>query len=760
MRRLKLGTKTKLFAIFVAVALLVGLASLGVMAAKKPPAGPVQLGGNKIPQFVDPLPALHVITDNGSQVVLEMREFKSQVMPSTWALKNPAYTGTYVWGYLDGATQIDGVGNPIPANIPSYIGPVIVATRDNPTEIKYVNRLGTTGSSQLSFWQPATDQSLHWADPAQLGIIDGQQAHYSGPIPAVAHLHGGEIPPQIDGGPDAWFYDPALTPSGYLSEGHAYYTMGNLPNSDGSAIYRYPNTQEAAPLWFHDHLLGATRLNVYAGLAGAYLLTDPVNDPANLPPLVPLVVQDRMFDTTGQLFFPNVGINPEHLYWIPEFVGDTIVVNGKVWPYKAVDRQRYSFLFLNGSNARAYDMFLQDQTTGVMGPPMWVIGTDGGYLDTPVKIDRNVPKKAGQQSLVMMPGERYTVIVDFNDPTWIASITAAYAAMGQAVPNTLNLTLRNTARTPYPAGAAAPQNTTGRILQFRVNMLSAVADTSYNPDLAQGGGGALRPSPMKRLVDPVTGLLNVTENLTRSLTLNEVMGAGGPLAVLVNNTLWDGIQPDGTIRPDFTPVLSNGETYYYSELPQEGQIEIWEIINLTADAHPIHLHLVQFQLQSRQPFDVLGYNAVYDAAFPGGGTPVYPPGVYMPGYGPPKPYDFYATGANIPVRGPIFGGNPDVSPFLLGAAMPPLPSEAGWKDTVIMYPGEVTRIAVRWAPTDLPVGTPEADAYFPFDPDGGHGYVWHCHIIDHEDNEMMRPTSVVSNPNPLIIRSYNFGVDY
>jgi FtsP/CotA-like multicopper oxidase with cupredoxin domain len=746
----RFGKKTKLFVVVVvgAVALLIGLATFGVLAAK-PPAGPVQLGGNKIPQFVDPLPTLHVITDDGSQIELQMREFQSQVMPSTWAAKNPAYTGTYVWGYLQQGQVVDPTT--------SYIGPVIVATRDNPTEIKYVNMLGTTQSSNLGFWKTSIDQSLHWADPAQLGEIPGNTLLYTGPIPAVPHLHGGEVPPELDGGPDAWFYDPNLLPTDYLSEGHAYYTRGNLPNTDGSATYRYPNTQEAGPLWFHDHLLGATRLNVYAGLAGAYLLTDPVNDPANLPPLVPLVIQDRMFDTAGQLLFPNVGINPEHPYWIPEFVGDTIVVNGKVWPFKAVDRQRYSFLFLNGSNARAYDMFLQDQTTGIKGPSMWVIGTDGGYLDTPAKIDPNVPKKAGQQSLVMMPGERYTVIVDFNDPVWLNSIKAAY---GGAVPNTLNLTLRNTARTPYPAGAAAVPSTTGRIMQFRVNMLSAITDNSYNPDPAQVGGGALRPSPMQRLVNPLTGALNVTPDKTRSLTLNEVMGAGGPLAVLVNNALWDGLQPDGNIRPDYTPVLSNGETYYYSELPQEGQTEIWEIINLTADAHPIHLHLVQFQLQSRQALNVLGYNAVYNAAFPGGGIGPYPPGVYMPGYGPPKPYDFYATGANIPPRGPIFGGNPDVSPYLLGVPMPPLPSEAGWKDTVIMYPGEVTRIAVRWAPTDLPIVTAAADAYFPFDPDGGHGYVWHCHIIDHEDNEMMRPTSVVSNTGPSVARTYLYGVDY
>jgi FtsP/CotA-like multicopper oxidase with cupredoxin domain len=175
----------------------------------------------------------------------------------------------------------------------------------------------------------------------------------------------------------------------------------------------------------------------------------------------------------------------------------------------------------------------------------------------------------------------------------------------------------------------------------------------------------------------------------------------------------------------------------YSELPQEGQTEVWEIVNLTADAHPIHLHLVQFQLINRQNFDVRGYNAAYGAAFP--------TGVYQPDFGPPKDY----RAVNNPLSGGKDGGNPDVLPYLKGKIQPPAANEAGWKDTVIAYPGQVTRIAVRWAPTYLPaVGADPSELYFPFDPSGGnqHGYVWHCHIIDHEDNEMMRPDLVLLNP--------------
>ncbi|MBP1705426.1 MAG: multicopper oxidase type 2, partial [Chloroflexi bacterium] len=216
-------------------------------------------------------------------------------------------------------------------------------------------------------------------------------------------------------------------------------------------------------------------------------------------------------------------------------------------------------------------------------------------------------------------------------------------------------------------------------------------------------------------------------------------------------------------RPDFT--LDGSGKNWISEMPKEGETEVWEIVNLTADAHPIHLHLVQFQLLNRQGFDTAKYNAAYAAAFPGGGYDhmtgqPYAPGTYIPGFGPPLAYD------PSPASGNKYGGNPNIAAkdakgkflYLQGTAAKPLPQEAGWKDTVIVYPGQVTRLAVRWAPTDLPASTAPADAFFPFDPNGGHGYVWHCHIIDHEDNEMMRPDEVV--PNAGASRTYVKGTDY
>ncbi len=687
------------------------------------------LPGSAIPQFIDPLPLLSVaggpmetITAGASEITLTMEEFQANVMPSAFVPATGTYTGTWVWGYRAGALPTNPAG--------TYIGPVIVATRGIPTQIRFVNDL----TANHIYWREWTDQTLHWADPLNNEmnmcahtIQPGQPpsndcaAHYDGPIPAVPHLHGAETPPVLDGGPDAWYLSDGS------KHGHAFYSKDG--NANGNyAIYRYLNTQEAAMIWFHDHVLGVTRTNVYAGLAGAYALIDPNLDlPTGLHPvglqqgasgsvdyLIPLVIQDRTFDTNGQLHMPNVGINPEHPYWVPEFVGDTIVVNGKVWPFLNVEPRRYRFLIINGSNARTYELFLVNPVTKVMGPPIWQIGTDGGYLDAPVKIDPNVKPL---DKVTIMPGERADIIIDF----------AGF--------DNQTLLLRNTGRTPYPKGTAPGGSTLGQIVQFRVGP-GPVADDSYNP----ASGTALR-TPMVRLVDPVAGTLaaGVTAQNTRQLTLNEVMGPGGPLEVLVNNTKWDGKRGDGSVRTDFTPVTVNGTTEYYSELPNEGDTEVWEIVNLTADAHPIHTHLTQFQLINRQNFNTNKYDKAYNVAFPGG--------LFIPAYGPPLDYNTGNTRA--------LGGNPDITPFLQGPARPPNANEAGWKDTVIMLPGEVTRIAVRYAPTDTTAGTSGA---FPFDPNAlGHGFVWHCHIIDHEDNEMMRPYKVNAKN---VGRDYVQGTDY
>jgi len=682
----------------------------------------IPLAGKNIPQFVDLLPLLDLTASGtvgvdtliagAAEIELHMREFKANVMPTGFVPANGLpYAGTSVFGYINGPA--------VPAGIrATYTGPVIVATRNIPTQIRFVNDLGVADptfanplASKVYAFVNSTDQTLHWADPLNMEMnmcnhmitpmmppMPPCDQHYAGPIPAVPHLHGGYVPPVIDGGPEAWF-----TSDGAY-QGPAYYTHPGVPVPPNACVYRYPNVQEAAPIWFHDHLLGGTRINVYCGIAGAYPLIDPALVlPAGLTPvglgadlLIPLVIQDRMFDTNGELFFPTAAINPEHPYWIPEFLGDTICVNGKVWPFLNVQAKRYRFLIINGSNARPYELSIPQ------GPTIWQIGTDGGYLDTPVLV-------AGK--LVVLPGERADIIIDF----------AGFAGQW--------LVMTNTAPAPYPAGTNPSPQTVGRIMQFRV-AAGVVADVSYNPATLT----AIRTASQTivRLVNPTTGTLapGVTVTKKRQLTLNEVMGMkmkigkikypGGPLEILVNNTKWAAA---------------------ISEVPDEGTTEVWEIINLTADTHPMHTHLVQVQLQNRQAFNVKGYNAAYAAAFPAL--------VYTPAVGPPGPYNtLNADGA--------VGGNPAIGLYLMGAAAPPLPNEAGWKDTVQCPPGMVTRFVARFAPQETPVGTV---ASFAFDPGAlGAAYVWHCHIVDHEDNEMMRPYTVT--PMFGALRPYAQGVDY
>jgi spore coat protein A len=749
------------------VAITIALA-LGLMLSAPAPSAwaqavaPTPLNASKIPQFVDPLPDLAPPVPNATGTMetfvfdtslsLYMHEFKAKVLPTGTFIANQV-PDTWVWGYRKTATAPT-------AAVDTYIGPVVLALRNIPTQIKFVNLLGETANSNVLAYTQSTDQTLHWANPRNLLMGDpARLSHYFGPIPAVAHLHGGEVPPVIDGGPDAWFLSSTTTPTGYSQHGAAYYTRPGVAANANEAVYRYPNTQEGANIWFHDHTLGATRLNVYAGIAGAYPLIDSSTlnfYTTELPyPLVPLVIQDRMFDTTGQLFFPNVGLNPTvHPFWVPEFVGDTIVVNGKVWPFKNVAAQPYRFLFLNGSNARAYEIELKTQGKGGKAPLMWQIGTDGGYLDTAVSIGTGgqVPK------LVIMPGERADVFIDFT-----------------GFPVGTKILMTNTARTPYPAGGPVKGSTTGRIMQFNV----VATDTAHSPGTfdptadpnIRTGAANSRPNQIVRLPGTPQGpAIDTTPNIgnvqvVRQLTLNEVIGPGGPLEILVNNTKWSGKRPDDSyILGPAVQIDAAGNQF--TEFPNEGDTEIWQIINLTADAHPIHLHLVQYQLVSRQTFDVKGYLAAYATAFPGGsgidtvagpnlgGNFNYAQNVYAPAFGPPLPY-------NTPNADGAVGGNPAVTPFLLGAALPPAPNEEGWKDTVIMFPGQVTTIAVRFAPTDLPNTTLPANAYYPFDPNVLQGdYVWHCHIIDHEDNEMMRPYQV--NPNGVATRTYvqGLGNDY
>jgi len=671
------------------------------------------LDGSLIPKFVDPLPVATTPTVPGITVVdatlaglngatfpITADEFQAQILPASF--KGPSW----VWGYL---TDADIASLPTTAPWrPSYLGPLVVAERGVPAHPEYINDLpyGILSSVQMNL---PIDMTLDWANPLGIdcapdpitgdytNLLCGSPDFYSGPVPIATHLHGGEVAPAFDGGPDAWF------------------TPGNLQTGPGwpGAIYTYPNEQQESTIWFHDHALGITRLNVYAGLAGVYPIFDPGNPPLALMPQfpeydIPLIIQDRSFDLDGQIFY-NLASNPQpnptvHPFWIPEFIGDTICVNGKTWPYLEVEPRQYRFRLVNGSNARFYDLSLSN------GKPFIAIATDDGYLANAV-LTYNV---------IIGPGERYEVIVDFT------------GLEGTQV------VMMNAANTPFPGGAPVNVGTTDTVMQFRVNLpfSSSVPNTTI-ADLTP-----IRPTPLV----PILAAHNATSgSITRQLTLNEVIGGGGPLELVVNNSKFN----LGLLTPGCPgPVPMCRET----ELPAVGDTEIWEIINITADAHPMHIHLTSFQILERIPFKTTAPNtgadwiAQYDALLLANGVP--------DGGGPPNLY--YVQNADGAI-----GGNPPISQFLEtdpALRSGPEPYEVGWKDTAIMYPGEVTRIAVRWAPTDMPatgVGAPVVgvNPYVGFDPtvlQGGVGYVWHCHILDHEDNEMMRNYVVGTARQPVV----------
>ncbi|HYG58462.1 MAG TPA: multicopper oxidase, partial [Symbiobacteriaceae bacterium] len=402
-----------------------------------------------------------------------------------------------------------------------YPGPTIEAQVGRPIAVRYVNELPTDHLLPV-------DHSIHGAEP------------FRPEVRTVVHLHGGNVSDEFDGHPDAWF-TPGLT-----TNGPRFVTN----------LFRYPNMQTPATLWYHDHAVGITRLNVYAGLAAFYLLRDEKEKALRLPhgPYeIPLVIQDRTFNADASLSYPDT--------IVPEFFGNTILVNGKVWPFLEVEPRRYRFRLLNGSNARFYRLRLDPAL------PMVQIGVDGSFLPKPVTVTE----------LVLGPAERADVIIDFAGSEGVV------------------FTLTNDAPTPFPDGDA-PDANTGVVMQFRVTLPLSGRDRSRIP-------GKLPEVPLPDLADVAR---------TRDLTLNERTDEMGRILPLLGTRDIQG-------RP--LPLLwGDSET----EFPRLGDTEVWRLINTTADTHPIHVHLVRFVILDRQPFDVARLEETGELVFTGPPVPADP----------------------------------------------------------------------------------------------------------------------------------------
>jgi spore coat protein A len=564
-----------------------------------------------IPKFVNPLPIVPRLEfPNGG-----FTEMYMGVGTHDFGLLPGTPLNATVWGYNNNS------------GVFGYLGPTLVAKENQQLNIQWHNNLGNSYPLPL-------DETLHWAFAGHMGMPPMYDINTDG-IPAVPHLHGGNTESESDGLPEAWWSSiTGVTGMDYVK-----------------TLYTYDNNQEAATIWYHDHALGITRLNVYLGLAAFYLLRDDneLNMIANnqlpsSPYEIEMAIQDKMFYPDGSLAYPDASwmSMPGFTPWAdgpsvqPEFFGDVIVVNGKAWPILDVEPRKYRFRILNGSDSRFYNMTLNTNVTTTQ-PFRWnVIGSDQGFLNAPLS----------QRELLIAPGERYDVVVDFSDP----------ALLGQTI------IVKNNAKTPFPNGATVNPNTTGQIMAFRVGT-TPVVDPVVLP-------ATLRPQIVAAL----------TPTKIRKLMLFEGMDEFGRMQPMLGTI--DPTNPD----PELDGTLMwNDET---TELPVLGSTEVWEIYNATPDAHPMHLHLVQFQILGRQKFSATvlpKMNMAHDHSMSMGGKLT-----------------------NIKLK---------------GKATKPGLYESGWKDTGIMYPGEATSVIAKFERLGE--------------------YVWHCHILSHEDHEMMRRFEVV-----------------
>jgi FtsP/CotA-like multicopper oxidase with cupredoxin domain len=539
---------------------------------------------------------------------------------------------TTVWGYGE------------KGNKATFPGRTFEVRRDAPLDVQWRNNLVDLMGNPLQHLLPV-DTSLHWAY-ALHNYTDYSIATHG--VPLVPHLHGGHTESDSDGNPE-YFWSP-----GEVVKGPRFV----------KSLYHYDNDQEAGTLWYHDHALGITRLNTYAGLAGFYIIRDDMdtglpNNPLGLPAYpyeAAFAIQDRMFDTLGRLFFPAFPGDPAWADFITgegladedvpqpsalaEFFGDHILVNGVIWPKMDVEQRHYRLRLLNGSDSRFYVLKLT--VDGSETPvPFYQIGTDDGFLNQPVQVDQ----------LVLAPGERADLVVDFTP-----------YAMGT------RLVMKNVGPDapfgglPVDSAEVADPATTGLIMAFDVTLpFDVETPDPFDPAVTlRTDGGYTVPG---------------TVATTRQLALFEGTDNFGRLQPLLGAIVNSELRSQAWFEPT-------------TETPGLNDVEIWEIYNATMDAHPIHLHLVSFEVLDRQAFS---YTLTEVDQTQHDGT----------------------TGT---------GGKLDIQS--LGAWRSPEANELGPKDTVHVFPGEVTRVKAK------------------FDRPGR--YVWHCHILSHEDHEMMRPLEVGS----------------
>jgi FtsP/CotA-like multicopper oxidase with cupredoxin domain len=567
---------------------------------------PTSIGKYATPLLVPPaMPRAGKIPVKGGNNIdyyeIAVRQFSQQILP-------PPHSPTTVWGYGPAVAQ----NGPAIFNAPSL---TIEAEHNAPVRIRWINELMDGDGHYLPHLLPV-DQTLHWANPpgGESGrdmrpSFEDTPGRYTGPVPIVTHVHGmSGVGDESDGYAEAWFLPAAENlPAEYATEGtwyhffkdkaadKGYVSRGTREWQAGSAVFQYPNAQRASTVWYHDHTLGMTRLNVYAGPAGFYIIRGGPDDvaidsstgrPAILPgpaPAVgdqpgtryyeiPIAIQDRSFKDDGSLFYPDSraffdGVEGPYLpfsdvspIWNPEFFGTCIMVNGNTWPFLEVEQRRYRFRFLNGCNSR----FLILDFSSIPGVEVWQIGNEGGFLAAPVDITGS----AGNR-ILLAPAERADVIVDFTN-----------VPRGSFVLNNVGPDEPFGGGEPGADFAVADPDSTGQVMQFRVTP-SRDADTSTPPQFLQ-----------------LPAIAALTGGTPRRLALLERESETFPEpAEALLGTVSFANSGVGTCS-------AKGWEDDISENPAVGDIEVWELYNATADAHPIHIHELFFQVVDRQPIVV------------------------------------------------------------------------------------------------------------------------------------------------------------
>jgi len=626
---------------------------------------PVILG-----QFAVPLPEIPVATPNTTTVpgsdyytVVAEQSFNYDFglrKKDGSRIINPvtnAPISTTVWGYTTNGIKA------------GYLGATIVAsstldTGGRQVVVKYTNNLRQSNGSLLT-------KHLLTVDPTLDGASMGEPE-----IRIVTHLHGAHVDPEFDGHPEAWITnDPNA-----LTGAPADPVSGRPARPNGNTVtYTYRNDQAANHLWYHDHAMGITRLNVYAGLAANYLLRDSVENGLNLPRgayEIPLVIQDKSFNEDGSLRYDSIPLLDSNGAQVldssgnpvftsnPEFFGNVITVNGKAWPYLDVEPRNYRFRVLNGSDSRFYNIWLEARDAGGTSIPIpdgaiIQIGNDGGLLPSSV---RNIGN-GSNNGLLLALAERADVIVDFSK-----------------FPAGSKITMRNNAPTPFPMGTPVDSNaTTSKIMQFRVNKTLVGTDTTVTP---------VNPRVLSALpAATTTRYLDLQEGTDSYYVFDPSSGTSSQrLRILLNNMRFS------------DPV---------TETPTINTVEDWIIINNTVDMHPMHLHQVDFEVVEKGSIA---------------------PGAYTPANGTPGGMATVAAGGLRPNAEPSF--NPVIGSAAGGSFYRLQAHELGHKDTVRVPPADeftgsqgYVRIRIRF---DI-LGT----------------FMWHCHILAHEDHEMMRPFRVI-----------------